>query len=62
MVSLCADSSGQVVACHGTDAQIELFHFCSDDEAKTRLKKRLKKERKKEKSVKTSYFVSLFLT
>ncbi|CAG9763288.1 unnamed protein product [Ceutorhynchus assimilis] len=49
VVSLTNDSSGQVVCCHGTDQQIELFYFCTDDEAQVRLKKRLKKERKKEK-------------
>lgn len=47
VVSLCKDISGQVLACHGTDTQVEMFYFCSDDEARIRLKKRLKKEGKK---------------
>lgn len=47
VISLHSDVSGQVLACHGTDMQIELFYFCSDDEANVRLKKRLKKEAKK---------------
>jgi hypothetical protein len=42
-----SDGSGQVVGCHGTDNQLELFYFCTDDEAQVRLKKRLRKERKK---------------
>lgn len=47
VVSLFNDSTRQIIGCHGTDSQIELFYFCSDDEANIRLKKRLKKERKK---------------
>ncbi|GJQ79396.1 hypothetical protein Trydic_g16255 [Trypoxylus dichotomus] len=47
LVSMHSDESGQVLACHGTDMQIELFYFYSDNEAQTRFKKRLKKERKK---------------
>ncbi|CAH0548156.1 unnamed protein product [Brassicogethes aeneus] len=49
VVTLFNDISGQIIGCHGTDQQIELFYFCSEDEAQTRLKKRLKKEKKKEK-------------
>ncbi|KAG5891080.1 hypothetical protein JTB14_028283 [Gonioctena quinquepunctata] len=49
VVSMYSDTSGQILGCHGTDMQIELFHFLSDDEAKVRLNKRLKKERKKKK-------------
>ncbi|KAL3284711.1 hypothetical protein HHI36_018859 [Cryptolaemus montrouzieri] len=48
VVSMCGESSGQLLGCHGTDGLIELFHFLPDDEAQTRLKKRLKKQRKKE--------------
>ncbi|XP_076263220.1 WD repeat-containing protein 3 [Rhynchophorus ferrugineus] len=47
VVSLVADATGQVLACHGTDKQIELFYFCTEDEARTRLNKRIKKEKKK---------------
>lgn len=46
VVSMYSDNSRQVLGCHGTDAQIELFYFCSDEEAKLRLKKRIKKESK----------------
>lgn len=49
VVSMCMDPTGQVLACHGTDSQIELFQFCTDEEANTRLKKRIKKEHKKAK-------------
>lgn len=47
VMSMFSDVTGQVIGCHGTDMQIELFLFLSDDDAKIRLKKRLKKERKK---------------
>ncbi|CAH1179400.1 unnamed protein product [Phaedon cochleariae] len=50
VVSMYSDPSGQVLGCHGTDMQIELFQFYSDEEAKLRLNKRLKKERKKIKN------------
>lgn len=43
VVYMTSDPSGQVLGCHGTDQQVELFLFCSDDEAKIRHKKRLKK-------------------
>ncbi|KAL1518271.1 hypothetical protein ABEB36_001916 [Hypothenemus hampei] len=48
VISLVSDSTGQVIACHGTDKSIELFYFCSNDETQTRFKKRLKKERAKQ--------------
>ncbi|XP_044270413.1 WD repeat-containing protein 3 [Tribolium madens] len=51
VVSMFCDGSGQVIGCHGTDTQLELFYFCSDDEAQVRLKKRLKKERKNKKEI-----------
>ncbi|XP_018331899.1 WD repeat-containing protein 3 [Agrilus planipennis] len=49
VVSMYSDPSGHILGCHGTDSQIELFLFCTDEEAQLRLKKRLKKQRKKEK-------------
>ncbi|KAJ8983271.1 hypothetical protein NQ317_007171 [Molorchus minor] len=49
VVSMFSDASGQVIGCHGTDMQIELFQFLSEDDAHVRMKKRLKKERKKKK-------------
>lgn len=42
-VSLQADSSRDILACNGTDDEIEIFYFCSADESITRLAKRLKK-------------------
>jgi len=47
VTSLTTDTTGRVVGCHGTDGQIELFCFCSDEDAKTHLRKRQRKERKK---------------
>ncbi|KAK4873287.1 hypothetical protein RN001_015316 [Aquatica leii] len=49
VTSIVCDASSQILGCQGTDAQIELFYFCTDDEAQLRLKKRLRKERKKER-------------
>ncbi|XP_050315636.1 WD repeat-containing protein 3 [Anthonomus grandis grandis] len=49
VVTLTSDANCQIIGVHGTDQQIELFYFCSEDEAQNRLKKRLKKEKKKEK-------------
>lgn len=48
VVSMCTDVSGQVIACHGTDNTVELFHFLSDEQVQVRYKKRLSKARKKE--------------
>lgn len=42
-VNLVADPTGRVIGCHGTDDMIELFYFCTEEEATTRLAKRLKK-------------------
>ncbi|XP_068631733.1 WD repeat-containing protein 3 [Battus philenor] len=47
VVSLCTDPGQTVLACFGTDSLLELFAFCSDDEAKVRMNKRVKKQRKK---------------
>lgn len=47
VVGLSTDPGQSVLACHGTDALLELFSFCSDDEAKLRMDKRVKKQRKK---------------
>lgn len=49
IVSMFSDATGQVLGCHGTNSQIELFQFLSEDDSKLRMKKRLKKERKKSK-------------
>ncbi|KAH9642122.1 hypothetical protein HF086_007432 [Spodoptera exigua] len=47
VVGLSTDPGQSVLACHGTDALLELFAFCSDDEARLRMDKRVKKQRKK---------------
>ena len=39
---MASDASGQIIGgggVHGTDSTLELFYFCSDDEATTRLLK-----------------------
>lgn len=47
VVGLSTDPGQSVLACHGTDALLELFSFCSDEEAKMRMDKRIRKQRKK---------------
>lgn len=42
-VNLLSDKEGRVLACGGTDDEIELFYFCSPEESMQRLTKRLKK-------------------
>ncbi|XP_052901489.1 WD repeat-containing protein 3 [Anopheles moucheti] len=42
-INLVANTTGQVLGCHGTDKKIELFYFCSQDESVKKLAKRLKK-------------------
>lgn len=41
-VNLISEKEGKVLACTGTDDEIELFYFCSSDESIQRLAKRLK--------------------
>lgn len=43
VVNLLTDREHRVLACSGTDDEIELFYFCSADESVKRLAKRLKK-------------------
>lgn len=47
VVGLHTDLGQSVLACYGTDSLLELFAFCSDEEAKARKDKRIKKQRKK---------------
>ncbi|CAH0719479.1 unnamed protein product, partial [Brenthis ino] len=47
VVGLATDLGQSVLACYGTDSLLELFYFCSDEEAKGRMSKRVKKQRKK---------------
>lgn len=42
-VALASDQEGSILACHGTDNQVELFYFCTPAEAAKRLAKRMKK-------------------
>lgn len=41
-VNLLSDKDGKILACNGTDDEIELFYFCSHEESVQRLTKRLK--------------------
>ncbi|CAG9584478.1 unnamed protein product [Danaus chrysippus] len=54
VVGLVTDLGQSVLACYGTDSLLELFAFCSDDEAKTRMSKRVKRQRKKMTKLKES--------
>ncbi|CAG5031848.1 unnamed protein product [Parnassius apollo] len=54
VVGLCTDPGQSVLACFGTDSLLELFAFCSDEEAKIRMAKRVKKQRKKLAKLKES--------
>ncbi|GBP40536.1 WD repeat-containing protein 3 [Eumeta japonica] len=47
VVQLAADPGQSVLACFGTDSLLEMFTFCSDEEAKQRMAKRIKKQKKK---------------
>lgn len=47
VVGLATDLGQSVLACYGTDSLLELFEFCSDNDAKARMDKRIKKQRKK---------------
>ena len=50
-INLISEPNGQILGCHGTDRQIELFYFYTTDEALARLTKRLKKLDTKKKEV-----------
>lgn len=47
VVGIATDPGQTVLACYGTDSLLELFAFCSDEQAKMRMDKRIKKRRKK---------------
>ncbi|XP_048482830.1 WD repeat-containing protein 3 [Plutella xylostella] len=47
VAGLATDAGQRVLACYGTDALLELFVFCPDEEANARMDKRVKKMRKK---------------
>lgn len=54
VVNLSTDPGQTILSCYGTDSLLELFEFCSDDEAKKRMDKRVKKQRKKLTKLKES--------
>ncbi|XP_059045392.1 WD repeat-containing protein 3 [Achroia grisella] len=54
VVGLSTDLGQTVLSCYGTDSLLELFIFCSDEEAKKRMDKRIKKQRKKLAKLKES--------
>ncbi|XP_063380807.1 WD repeat-containing protein 3 [Cydia fagiglandana] len=47
VVGLTTDLGQTILACYGTDSLLEIFSFCTDEEAKQRMSKRIKKQRKK---------------
>ncbi|KAK7588108.1 hypothetical protein V9T40_005353 [Parthenolecanium corni] len=47
VVSMCADSLGQILCCHGNEKQVEVFYFHTTDEVAERYQKKLKKLKKK---------------
>lgn len=47
VVSMCADSSAQILCCHGHEKQLEVFYFHTQEEATERYHKRVKKLRRK---------------
>ncbi|KAJ8253427.1 hypothetical protein GJAV_G00212820 [Gymnothorax javanicus] len=50
VVSLTTDAKAKVLACHGTDAILEVFTVLSQEEVQRRREKKLKKAKKKAKS------------
>ncbi|RVE44463.1 hypothetical protein evm_010867 [Chilo suppressalis] len=59
VVGLHTDPGQTVLACYGTDSLLELFAFCTDEEAKARMNKRIKKQRKKNAKLKESSEVDI---
>ncbi|NWU96663.1 WDR3 protein, partial [Upupa epops] len=49
VVTLAADLSGKILACHGTDAVLEVFSVLSEEEVQKKLEKKMKKAKKKAK-------------
>nr|XP_015219591.1 PREDICTED: WD repeat-containing protein 3 [Lepisosteus oculatus] len=50
VVTMTTDLKSRMLACHGTDAILEVFHVLSEAEVKRRLEKRMKKAKKRAKS------------
>ncbi|NXI56094.1 WDR3 protein, partial [Chloroceryle aenea] len=49
VVTLATDRTGRILACHGTDAVLEVFSVLSEEEAQKKLEKKMKKAKKKAK-------------
>nr|XP_033797838.1 WD repeat-containing protein 3 [Geotrypetes seraphini]XP_033797839.1 WD repeat-containing protein 3 [Geotrypetes seraphini]XP_033797840.1 WD repeat-containing protein 3 [Geotrypetes seraphini] len=49
VVSLRVDHTGRILACHGTDAVLEVFCIFSEDEINKKMEKKMKKAKKKAK-------------
>ena len=47
VAGLVGDTTGRVLACHGTDNSLEMFVVCSEEEVAKRLAKKAKKEKKR---------------
>ncbi|XP_035396215.1 WD repeat-containing protein 3 [Cygnus atratus] len=49
VVTLATDRTGKILACHGTDAVLEVFSILSQEEVRKKLEKKMKKAKKKAK-------------
>ncbi|PKU29021.1 wd repeat-containing protein hypothetical protein [Limosa lapponica baueri] len=49
VVTLATDRTGKILACHGTDAVLEVFSVLSEEEIQKKLEKKMKKAKKKAK-------------
>ncbi|XP_030307169.1 WD repeat-containing protein 3 [Calypte anna] len=49
VVTLATDQTGKILACHGTDAVLEVFSVLSKEEIQKKLEKKMKKAKKKNK-------------
>ncbi|NXP45121.1 WDR3 protein, partial [Heliornis fulica] len=49
VVTLATDHTGKILACHGTDAVLEVFSVLSEEEVQKKLEKKMKKAKKKAK-------------
>uniref|UniRef100_A0A8C3JQW4 WD repeat-containing protein 3 n=1 Tax=Calidris pygmaea TaxID=425635 RepID=A0A8C3JQW4_9CHAR len=49
VVTLAADRTGKILACHGTDSVLEVFSVLSEEEIQKKLEKKMKKAKKKAK-------------
>uniref|UniRef100_A0A8B9P921 WD repeat domain 3 n=1 Tax=Apteryx owenii TaxID=8824 RepID=A0A8B9P921_APTOW len=49
IVTLATDRTGKILACHGTDAVLEVFSVLSEEEVQKKLEKKMKKAKQKAK-------------